>query len=192
VRCFLAVEIPDAVRAAVARLQDELRRSTMLPVRWVDPSALHVTLKFLGDATERQLEAMGPALAPAMADRIAPEITLAGVGTFPAAARPRIVWAGLARGGDDLRALAASLDGLAAPLGFARETRPFRPHVTLGRVRAPQPAPDLRAALAMRRDASLGSWTPTAVVLLESRLGAGGAPDRPVRQWAFATRESGS
>jgi 2'-5' RNA ligase len=98
----------------------------------------------------------------------------------------------LVRGAGDLGALAASLDGLAAPLGFERETRPFRPHVTLGRVRAPRPAPDLRAALETQRDASFGSWTPAAVVLMESRLGPAGARYWPVGQWAFAARASGS
>jgi 2'-5' RNA ligase len=192
VRCFLAVEIPDAARAALARLQDELRQATRLPVRWMEPSAMHLTLKFLGDANDEQQEALGPVLADAMASRCAPEIELAGAGAFPGARRVRVVWAGLAGGGAELTELAGALDGASVPLGFARESRPFRPHVTLGRVRTPQPALDLSAALQARRDVALASWTPAAVTLVESLLGPSGARYRPLRSWAFAARESES
>lgn len=190
-RCFLAVEIPEAVRAALARLQDELRRATTLDVRWVEPSALHVTLKFLADASPDQQAALGPVLAGAMASRVAPEIEMAGTGAFPGDRRIRVVWAGVVRGGEALGALAAAVDGATEPLGFARERRPFRPHVTLGRVRQPQPAPDLAAALHRHRGVALGTWTPPAVTLVESLLGSSGARYRPVRRWPFAPRESG-
>jgi len=191
VRCFLAVEIPDDVRLALVRLQGELRRATRVEVRWVESAGLHLTLKFLGNVTPSQEEALGPALADAMAHRAAPEIELAGTGAFPNDRRVRVVWAGVTRGGQALTALATALDGASEALGFAREARPFQPHVTLGRVRAPRPAPDLAAALETRRAVSLGSWIPQAVTLIESRLGPTGARHRPVRWWEFAACESG-
>jgi 2'-5' RNA ligase len=126
-----------------------------------------------------------------MASRVAPEIEMAGTGAFPGDRRIRVVWAGVARGGEALAALAAALEGATEPLGFAPERRPFRPHVTLGRVRLPKPAPDLAAALQHRRGAALGAWTPAAVTLVESLLGPSGARYRPARRWPFAARESG-
>ena len=191
-RCFLAVEIPDEICAALARLQQELRRATTLRVRWADPATFHLTLKFLGDTSAEQHDRLVALLADPVAARGALGIELAGAGAFPPGRRPRTIWAGVVRGGEALAALADAVDRAAAAVGFPRETRPFHPHVTLGRVRAPRPAPDLVAALEERRTVPLGAWTPAAVTLVESRLGPGGARHRPIRQWPFGARESAS
>jgi 2'-5' RNA ligase len=140
-RLFIALSLPDEVQGELARVQSRLRG---LPVRWAAPTGIHLTLQFLGEVAEQRAPALLEALAALPAAPF--ELRLDGVGAFPSLGRPRVVWAGL---GGDLAALSrlqAAVLGATAPLGFAPEERPFRPHLTLGRVRQ-EAGPEERRAL---------------------------------------------
>lgn len=132
-RLFFAVNLPaderDRLYGAVAPL-----RAAGLPVRWVPPENLHVTLWFLGTVPQPRVAAVREAGARAAAGVGAFDLRLEGVGAFPNARRPRVIWIGVADA-EPLRRLHAALGRALAPLGFAPEDRPFQPHVTLGRVR---------------------------------------------------------
>lgn len=140
-RLFIAIELDDALRAALKRaqmqLQDEKNNGTVAKqtVRWVAPHNIHLTLKFLGNASPSQIPALQNALTR-IAEHTAPFILHArGLGCFPNARRPNNVWVGLE--GDIARAalLARQIDDACAALGFARDERSFTPHLTLGRVK---------------------------------------------------------
>lgn len=140
-RLFIAVELEDALRAALKRaqnqLQDECSRTNVASnsVRWVAPQNIHLTFKFLGNVKKDRVPALQNALARA-AEHIAPfELTARGVGCFPNARRPNNVWVGLE--GDVARAalLAQRVETECAASGFARDERGFTPHLTLGRVK---------------------------------------------------------
>jgi 2'-5' RNA ligase len=117
-------------------------------VAWVARDNLHVTLKFLGGVEATRLDAVTVTLASAVAGCPAFDVSLGGLGAFPSPSRPRVLWAALAEGAATARDLAGRIDVALHALGFARETRPFSAHVTLGRVRAPGANRPLAGALA--------------------------------------------
>ena len=186
-RCFVAIELPDDVRAALARSQASLRqRAPRADLRWVDAAGLHVTLKFLGEVAEDRLSALTDALRAAVASPAALALAVAGLGGFPSLGRPRVLWAGIPTGVAELGRLAAALERALAPLGFPPESRPFRGHVTIARVRSPRGIGRIAAAIRAGGDVDFGRWTATDVVLFQSRLRPSGAVYEPLARFALA------
>ncbi len=134
IRTFIAVDVSPAVLRRGADLIERLRTSDA-PVKWVDSSKMHLTLKFLGDVREADLPGVYRGVAQAAAQREAFEISLAGAGAFPDLGRPRTVWIGVDRGADTLGHLQAAVDKSLKKIGFPKERRRFHPHLTLGRIR---------------------------------------------------------
>ena len=135
IRAFVAVSVSDEARQAVAALESDLRQAGA-DVKWVEPRNIHLTLKFLGDTKTRQLDAICEALREALRGAPAFEVTLAGTGTFPPRGpRVRVVWVGADEGQEGLVDLARRVEDACALQGFAKEQRPFSPHLTIGRVR---------------------------------------------------------
>jgi 2'-5' RNA ligase len=134
-RTFIAVELDDELRDNLGRLQDRLR-GQLAPrsVRWVRPGGIHLTLKFLGDTPIAKLDAIQAAVARAAATVGPFSFTVGGLGCFPNTRRPRVVWVGLQEPSGTLARLWDAVEAHVAPLGFPTEKRPFRPHLTLGRV----------------------------------------------------------
>jgi 2'-5' RNA ligase len=138
-RLFIAAALPAAVKAQLAKLQARLRRDDP-PVKWVAPASLHLTLKFLGETAIELAPSIGAAMRAALAGQRPVELHLAGIGAFPNARRPSVIWAGVGGGEATLVRLHADLDATLAELAIPRETKPFRAHLTLGRVRREAPA----------------------------------------------------
>jgi 2'-5' RNA ligase len=175
-RLFVAIDLGDAARRALGEAQAVCQRAN-LPVRWVDLAGAHLTLKFLGETDRAQVAPIGAALR-AVAGRHRPVLLHTGApGAFPNPRRARVLWLGLTGALDQLTALQRDVDDTLAALGFPRETRPFSPHLTLGRVREgarPPDAASLAATFAEIQDAA----TPLPVEsirLMRSELGRGGA-----------------
>jgi 2'-5' RNA ligase len=166
-RLFVAVEVPDESRHLLAAaMKDRLS----VPAGMVPPRNWHVTIRFLGptdDVTRDRLlaEIDGADLGPPF------RIRLNGLGTFPAPRRATVLWAGVDRGGLRLEGLAATVEGIAQALGYPPEDRPYRPHLTLARLR---PALDLRPVLS---DVTLPpiEFMVEALSLFASSLGGGPA-----------------
>jgi 2'-5' RNA ligase len=176
VRCFVAVDVSDDVRAALARVQRRLRTGAPnADVRWVDVGGIHLTLAFLGAVADERPPEILAALARAAAGRRQIALAAREVGGFPSRRRPRVLWVGV---GGEVAALARLAGAVAAalePLGFPPEERPFHPHLTLARVRSPRGLGRLVAALEAAGEPDLGAWTVREVVLYRSRLRPGGA-----------------
>ena len=174
IRSFIAVNIPpesaDRLRAAQGRLQETEAR-----VKWVDPDAFHITLKFLGGVEPERLDALWESVAAALDGRQPFTLHFSGVGTFPGPQRPRVVWAGITGGAEELTDLAAVVEEACAEHGFERERRPFRAHMTLGRVRRPESNPALAVAVAELSDADLGEVRVERTLLMKSELTRAGA-----------------
>jgi RNA 2',3'-cyclic 3'-phosphodiesterase len=145
IRTFIAVELDENHHRALCELQTRLKGElataktagspTARDVRWVAPDNIHLTLKFLGGVESGRLPDLQRAVADVCAS-IAPfALSITGAGAFPNTRRPNVIWVGV--GGDVERAtaLAQKIDDACAALGFAREERPFSPHLTLGRVK---------------------------------------------------------
>ncbi len=174
-RAFLAVPIPaEAGRVAGATIE-QLRRETPSGVRWADEAQLHLTLKFLGDLERSELERLAHSAGAALRREARFAVELGALGAFPSARQARVVWMGVEQGRAELARLARKLDRAAARLGVPRERRPYRAHLTLGRVREPRPIAVERIAAPERV-----SFPVEEVVLYESRLASGGATHLPL------------
>jgi len=136
IRTFIALTISEDVKAVIGTAMSELKAKNHA-VRWVKPSALHLTLKFLGDIPEQTVTPMAADLDKAAA--LCPPLTLrlAGFGAFPNVKRARVVWVGLEGDMHELSKLAYAIDKLCITYGVAGERRPFSGHITLGRLKAP-------------------------------------------------------
>jgi 2'-5' RNA ligase len=187
VRAFVAVRLDDATRAAIASASANLRaHAGDLPVSWVAPDNFHITLKFLGGVDEGRVGPLAEALREAALGHRAFSLEVAGLGAFPSAARPRVLWAGVASGREPLTALADSVERAMASQGFPREDRAFSAHVTLGRVREPRRAPALAAALTAGAFRPLGRVSVEAVALMRSDLSPRGARYRELARLPLA------
>ena len=135
-RAFFAVELPETIRDEVAALQATLR-AIGADVRWVEQANLHLTLKFLGDVEETSLPPLTTALANALAAHAPFPLHLDGIGAFPSATHPRVLWVGVGLGQEALAALAQTVEQVCIAQGLPAAEPPFSAHLTLGRVRAP-------------------------------------------------------
>jgi len=175
IRAFIAIELDDSVRAAVAEVLRCLRDGPGGDgVRWVPAENLHVTLRFLGDIPPAQVPAIAAALGEVAADQLPFQLRLGGVAGFPSARRPRVISCEVGPSAP-LEQLAAAVERAVAELGFEPEQRRFRPHLTLGRVRG-RAHPPVTAPVTAAGDAQCVDE----IVLFRSRLGRSGATHTPL------------
>lgn len=178
-RLFVAVELPEAVLAGMGEVQQGLkRRLGTQAVRWVDPRSSHLTLKFLGDTDERRVPELEQAIAAVCAAVAPTEVYLSGLGVFPNARRPRVIWVGLGGAVTALAALQAQVEAALSHVGFAPEERAFSPHLTLGRVRegaTPADYAAIASALAAAAEVPAAALPVTEVSLMRSVLKPQGA-----------------
>ncbi len=174
-RCFVAVALPDFARDAVSAAQDSLRTHVPRGLRWERPENLHLTLKFLGDVAADQVPAVCEACAR-VAARHAPTHLLAGpLDAFPNPRRPRVVVMRLEEGDGGISRVARDLEAEMERLGFARESRPFHPHVTLARARRDWRPEDLTPHLDRLEPPSAPAIPVDDITLFESELSPRGS-----------------
>ena len=193
-RCFVAVDLPPGTRDAIATAQATLRTAgPRADVGWVDPTKLHLTLKFLGEVADDGLVALRSALAT-VARRHAPFAVVAGgMGVFPGRARPRVLSAGLMGGLREIGLLAVDVERACVPLGFPPDARPFRGHVTIGRVRSPRSLGRVLGAMDDLAERSFGSWTVDEAILYRSHLrGSAGSLYEPLARLALGDDSGGA
>ena len=150
-------------------------------MRWTPAHNVHLTLRFLGDTDDGQLPALREALDHIADESGVFELSLAAVGAFPNARRPRVIWVGVDETGLELSRLQKKVERAARDHGWEREARSFTPHLTLGRVRPQERAADdgwKVAAPAMR-------FQVRELVLFESRLKPTGAEYLPLHRAEF-------
>lgn len=174
-RIFTAVNLSVASIRRIAELQQQLRgeQAPSLRVRWVPPPNLHVTMKFYGDLAPEQVEAACDAARRAAAQLRPFGLAARGIGVFPDAGRPRVLWVGLAEGAETCRDLARRLEDASDELGFPRDPRPFRPHLTIGRIKEGNAG--VAEWLAAHGDEDCLASTVEELVVYESRLQRAGA-----------------
>lgn len=171
-RAFVAINLPEADRQ---RLYDTLApvRSAGAPVRWTPPESLHLTLKFLGSIDAGTTHVVERILLDVVSRHATFDVDIAGLGAFPGLSRPRVWWVGV-NDAPRLLALQDELDRALEQAGFAREQRPYSPHVTVGRTKE-------RARIGAVAGAAIQSFDYRAHVpvrtidLMESRLSPRGA-----------------
>jgi 2'-5' RNA ligase len=169
-RLFVALDLTDCVRETIARFCAKVRPA--LPdARWVRADSIHVTLKFIGETGKERLAAIREALSTIRS--AAPvEMKFRGVGFFPDARRPRVFWAGIGASAN-LAEIAAEVESRLEPLGIARESREFRPHLTLARIEKTSGVGKLQAAVCETAELQFGSVCTNKMHLMRSELGRG-------------------
>ncbi len=144
IRSFLAVRLNIEVVHSLAEVQTGLRdfcNDSEIKVAWVPPPNMHVTMRFLGPVTEPMAHALQGMLKPVLARFHAFELQVSGLGTFPTPERPRIIWAGLKEGSEELGKLYDLISERLVSAGFNFDEKPFQSHVTLGRIKGGETDP---------------------------------------------------
>jgi len=178
-RSFLAVELPSHTLSQIDRVQEDLR-ACRADVRWVAVERIHLTLKFLGNIDEEHIEGISSAMADAAARRETFMLSVRGLGTFPSIRNPRIIWLGLDGWEENLLPLQNDLESRLEALGFQREEKPYRPHLTLGRVKSLKGREDLVDLMERDRDIDLGSFPVGRITLFRSDLRPSGPVYTPL------------
>jgi 2'-5' RNA ligase len=184
-RSFIAIDIPTELRDALGSIQEELRVSGA-DVRWVRPQSVHLTLKFLGEIDPEVVKGIYAEIEKCIRKRLPFTLELAGMGCFPRLRQPRVVWVGLLGETERLLTLQKEVEEGAARLSFPREQRPFKPHLTLGRVRSAKGRERLIDHVQRLLNVHLGSFTVRSVVQYKSELHPAGARYTPLWEMPFA------
>ena len=135
IRSFIAIELPEEAKKGLARLRKELERDEHKFVKWVDPGGIHLTLKFLGNISSKRVAETTEAMKEAAQGISLFHLEISGLGAFPSLKQVRVFWVGIGGELDKLSRLQQNIDSALAALGFAKEERPFVPHLTLARIR---------------------------------------------------------
>lgn len=136
-RIFIALELEAPIKDLLQSLADQLR--TEIPrgsVRWVRSEGIHLTLKFIGDTSPDKLDVVKEAMHHVAEAGVQLCLCLRDLGCFPNFSRPKVIWAGVGGDIDGLQKLQSRVEASLMKIGFATEARPFRPHLTLGRVKS--------------------------------------------------------
>lgn len=170
-RVFAAVPLPAEVRLA---LEEKLRQH-QLPGQVAPPENWHLTLRFLGDVDEVTYQRFVAELDQVdLGERF--RVALRGLGAFPNPKRATVLWVGVSQGGDELGELALTAEEAAQAAGLSPEERPFRPHLTLSRLR---PQVDVSGLIEEIGDTGIG-WRCETMVVYRSHLGSGPARYEPL------------
>jgi len=178
VRCFIAIELPEAIKSGLSRLQAKLKSASQFSVKWADPYSIHLTLKFLGNVNVDMTAQITEAMAEAAQGTPPLQLEIKDLGVFPNLRRVQVIWVGVSGDLDKLLELQKRLETNLAGLGFAPEARSFTPHLTLARVReraSPEERQKLGELIASTKFETGYTFPVNAVSLMRSQLTREGA-----------------
>ncbi|MCK9362555.1 MAG: RNA 2',3'-cyclic phosphodiesterase [Syntrophales bacterium] len=185
-RLFLAIAPPDGLNREIARLQGRLQRIVTGNIRWVKPEGLHLTLKFFGDVSAMEVEQISAACGQAAAADAPFTLSLRGLGTFPSAKRPRVVYLEMEGDTKRLTVFQAKLEKKLSEMSFPREERPFLPHLTLARIKTLSEPDSLLRELSASSAYEARQFTASELCLFKSDLTPGGAIYTKLAAYPFA------
>ena len=181
-RLFTGIDLPEDVIDVFERLLVRFRPAANL--KWVPAYNLHITAKFIGEWQEARLPELSEVLAKTP-PRPPIKIDLRTLGWFPNARRPRVFWVGV-EGGPELVELAHDIDRALEPLGIAKETRPFAPHLTLARIKQPVPLDKLHHMIESLESTEVASFQADRFYLYRSQPGSAGSIYTKLSEFRFA------
>ena len=171
-RLFVALDIPEDVQRAIRELMQKLA-PTCRGARWVRAEGMHVTLKFIGEASGEKAAAIRTELG-GVRSRSAAELSFRNVGFFPNARHPRVFWVGIETS-PNLTEMAGEIERRLEKLGIPREDRAFKPHLTLARFKSEEGLPKLNEAIQQLSTVEFGRMRTEEFHLYRSTLKPGGA-----------------
>ena len=171
IRAFIAIDIPEDVRAAITEAQARLKRANLgVKISWTKIDNVHLTLQFLGYVEEPVVPKISEALAVVAKQHEPFDLPVHGTGAFPDEKRPRVLWVGCDDGEGKLKALAHAVQETMQQFGFEPERREFSAHLTLGRIRIPKTDDALTRAMDSIKDTNFGTMHVDAIHLFQSQL----------------------
>lgn len=174
-RIFIALDISEEARNRIAEFSAELKRDfSHLRVGWERPEKIHLTLKFLGDTSEKQLAQLGEAVKSAASGFAAFSLLMEKTGCFPSRKKAKILWIGLIDESGNLQNLQERLEEETGARGFEKENRSFKPHLTVARLREPERSGELTDAFLQKQFEPV-SFEVSAIVIYESKLQPAGS-----------------
>ena len=189
IRAFLAIELPHAVRSALVTIQQDLKRQLertvggQVRIGWVRPASMHLTVRFLGNMPDESIDPLQVAIQQAVSVHQPIYLSLERLGVFPGPSQPRVLWAGPSdsweqgRDAQRLGALHRTVEHCCRGSGFAPDSRPFSPHLTLARIKEGERQVGLALAQngVMDEAVLVGTLPVDTIVLFRSELRASGS-----------------
>ena len=179
-RTFIAIPIDRSQSRLTMDLVDQLSELGY-GYKWSSEENLHVTLNFLGDVPETELNSVCKTVKSCVEAFDSFEMSIGGIGAFPSLEKPRIVWAGIQSGSEAMCEIQESIAAGLQSIGYPREARPFRPHLTLGRIRRnSRPDSKLGEELVLLDGFDAGSTQVHQVIVYSSFLDRSGPVYTPI------------
>jgi RNA 2',3'-cyclic 3'-phosphodiesterase len=171
IRTFAALDVSDMVRQRVESVSAQLNRAGW-QARWVTPERAHITMHFYGDLEPATIEQLRSQLGNETHGIVAPMIRLSGIGAFPSPKRPRVLWLGLSDVNGDVSRVKDAVECATKHLNLDPDDRPFKPHLTIGRIRREFRGPSSEQTESFKRAGNYPSveWQPEKLLLLRSEL----------------------
>jgi len=174
IRTFIAIEIPENIISQFHELQESIKVYGF-KIRWVRSENIHLTLKFLGDVEAVKIGEIAGSISETVEGYTPLSLKAKGIGVFPSIKRPRVLWVGLTGQLESLVRLQKTLDENLKVLGFPGENRPFKGHLTLGRIKDKIDVKKFADALMAFRNFESETFTAGQIVLYKSELKPSGA-----------------
>ncbi|MDP3283432.1 MAG: RNA 2',3'-cyclic phosphodiesterase [Desulfobacterales bacterium] len=168
-RAFIALRLPENILSSINKIQEDLKQCR-LPVRWVRPENIHLTLKFFGNINESDTEIIGIAMSDCAGCCSSLTLSAKGIGVFPSVARPRVIWAGLSGQASMLLSFQDALEKRLEESGFKKEDRPFKGHLTIGRFKDRVDSEKLIEAMRKHKDFNTDVFDVGEIILFKSDL----------------------
>ena len=189
IRSFLAFDLPPEIRKIMARVSEELRKSS-LDVRWVKVENIHLTVVFMGNINEKDITPIGDLVQEVCLSSDPFDVSLKELGSFPNPRNPRVLWIGL---DGDLERMALFRDALQKrlkPFGIKEEKRRFKPHLTLGRFRKYKRGdPQLNNVISRYQDLTDSVFSLNELSMFRSDLKPGGAEYTQLKAWPLSGKK---
>jgi RNA 2',3'-cyclic 3'-phosphodiesterase len=167
IRTFIAFELPEEIKSYIGEIISGLGTKAR-DVKWVQPQGLHVTLKFLGSIDEKIVPELSRGLDSVAGAYPKLPVAFSRLGAFPDARRPRVVWVGLSGDVRVMSEIAGRVDKICTSFGMEPEKRPFRAHITIGRLKVP-------TVVDLAQEVRESPFTIQNIVLYKSELSPAGA-----------------
>lgn len=168
VRAFIAIELPSIIAKSLEEIQNNLK-DTANKITWVKPDNIHLTMKFLGNIETDKAHAIEKILKNIVSQISIGKLSVKGVGAFPTINNPRVIWVGV-EDDKNLLNIYTQLEEGVASLGFKKEERPFKPHLTLGRIKFLKDKKGLKERLEKLADIKFASFIVDSLILFKSEL----------------------
>lgn len=184
-RAFIAIELSNETKSRLAEIHEQLR-ACRSRASWLKPENYHLTLCFLGDINAAQQKIIADLMQPACAAVGAFSLSLRGLGAFPSSRKPQVVWVGTHVEGEALQILHAAATEAALAADLQPDMKPFRPHVTLGRIREQRGVGPIRRLLHEQSAFDAGQTAVDRVSLFASQLASEGAVHTKLLEFPLA------